>query len=775
MKFLNGQLQLDSSLTGTTALFTSGLTVGSAQISSGMTRGVLFNNTLTATSGSDILVGHDINPTFLGNTSANWHTLRLWQPLNQYGDNRPYMSWKYGTEYDVFRMFMDSNWKVNFKSTGQALGFVFTGGNILINTTTDAGYRLDVNGTTRITGAGSTSSSTSLLVMNSSSTTTLNVRDDGVVIIPGSTVLQGFTQIGLVQFYPVLDGGYTTSSSGRALRVDTTFNNTVSSTYAYQFGAFSLETGTASTINGTSVIATLAPTSGNQTFTALNVVSAIDATGTYSGIVRGIFYNSVLTSMTGVTHRAIETTSGDVIFNGGNVGIGTSNPTSNLTISSSSAPTLRLENTANLGTTLWSGTTIASIDFSYTDPSGPGTLGRISLVGGSNSSGGAAEGDLVFNTTPVFGSLTEKIRIKGGGNVLIGTTTDAGFKLDVNGTLRVQGNTTLNGTLSIGNGSFSYSVNPNDSFTISGNQGLILNHGNGNAGGVVLGASTSPNFTVSVSNSIRNGVSISRPVTTITGTTGLTYNSIIINNVIDYTNATSSMARGLYINPTLTSVTDFRAIETTVGNVLLCTTSGNVLIGTSTTNNSRLLVGGTVSGATLSTTRAVHINPTLLATGNTTTLIGLDIQPNFNRSSYTGTTALALRVSGGTQIIGSGSTGTTLSVFSVDGSSGRLFDVSDDLSSTLFSVNTIAGLPVIEAFANNAVVMGKYNQNTLVVSGTSVGIGTSSPQAKLDVNGTMLLGSLSGDPSGANGMIYYNTTTNKFRGYENGAWGNLIG
>jgi hypothetical protein len=236
--------------------------------------------------------------------------------------------------------------------------------------------------------------------------------------------------------------------------------------------------------------------------------------------------------------------------------------------------------------------------------------------------------------------------------------------------------------------------------------------------------------------------------------------------------------------------------------------NGNVLIGLSGSTGQKLQVSGT--------SLFMGVIP---FSANNQTIAMVDIQPNFNRASYTGTTALALRVSGGTQIIGSGSTGTTLSVFSVDGSSGRLFDVSDDLSSTLFSVNTIAGLPVIEAFANNAVVMGKYNQNTLVVSGTSVGIGTnatngklivkgsgttsgsttvliqnsatttsliindagnvgigtSSPQAKLDVNGTMLLGSLSGDPSGANGMIYYNTTTNKFRGYENGAWGNLIG
>jgi hypothetical protein len=51
-------------------------------------------------------------------------------------------------------------------------------------------------------------------------------------------------------------------------------------------------------------------------------------------------------------------------------------------------------------------------------------------------------------------------------------------------------------------------------------------------------------------------------------------------------------------------------------------------------------------------------------------------------------------------------------VFAVDGINGRLFTVSDDLSDSLFSVNTIAGLPVIEAFADNTVVIGKYGLST---------------------------------------------------------------
>jgi|694.fasta_scaffold15255_2 hypothetical protein len=51
-------------------------------------------------------------------------------------------------------------------------------------------------------------------------------------------------------------------------------------------------------------------------------------------------------------------------------------------------------------------------------------------------------------------------------------------------------------------------------------------------------------------------------------------------------------------------------------------------------------------------------------------------------------------------------------VIGVDGINGRLFTVTDDLSNSLFSVNTIAGLPVIEAFADNTVNIGKYGYAT---------------------------------------------------------------
>ena len=78
--------------------------------------------------------------------------------------------------------------------------------------------------------------------------------------------------------------------------------------------------------------------------------------------------------------------------------------------------------------------------------------------------------------------------------------------------------------------------------------------------------------------------------------------------------------------------------------------------------------------------------------------------------------------------------GSNKSVFKVDGGNGTLFEITDQLSGSLFSVNTIAGIPVMEVFSNNRIVMGTYGSNALVVSGSNVGIGTSVPNtAKLHI------------------------------------------
>lgn len=67
--------------------------------------------------------------------------------------------------------------------------------------------------------------------------------------------------------------------------------------------------------------------------------------------------------------------------------------------------------------------------------------------------------------------------------------------------------------------------------------------------------------------------------------------------------------------------------------------------------------------------------------------------------------------SGSTLIVfGSGS---AQPVFTVQGSQGELFSVNDSLSGSLFSVNDISGLPIIEAFSDNRILIGSYQAPAL--------------------------------------------------------------
>jgi len=71
------------------------------------------------------------------------------------------------------------------------------------------------------------------------------------------------------------------------------------------------------------------------------------------------------------------------------------------------------------------------------------------------------------------------------------------------------------------------------------------------------------------------------------------------------------------------------------------------------------------------------------------------------------------------------------------GSAGSLFSVTDSLSGSLMSVNDQSGLPILEVFSDDRVVMGRYNANTFVVSGSNVGVGTGTPNAKFTVAGVV--------------------------------------
>jgi len=110
------------------------------------------------------------------------------------------------------------------------------------------------------------------------------------------------------------------------------------------------------------------------------------------------------------------------------LGIGTATPASSLQVVGGD---ITIDNNKGYLAKVTSGSTLSLLKFDTSN----------NCLIGSNFQGGATN---VYATTNILfysypsSVLTERMRIVGStGNVLIGTTTDAGYKLDVNGTLRV--------------------------------------------------------------------------------------------------------------------------------------------------------------------------------------------------------------------------------------------------------------------------------------------------------------------------------------------------
>jgi hypothetical protein len=84
-------------------------------------------------------------------------------------------------------------------------------------------------------------------------------------------------------------------------------------------------------------------------------------------------------------------------------------------------------------------------------------------------------------------------------------------------------------------------------------------------------------------------------------------------------------------------------------------------------------------------------------------------------------------ITGSVAITGSAGTGSALLVYKsgstvvdVQGSQGQLFSIVDALSGSLMSVNDISGLPILEVFSDDRVVMGTYGAPGLTVTGSTV-------------------------------------------------------
>ena len=104
-----------------------------------------------------------------------------------------------------------------------------------------------------------------------------------------------------------------------------------------------------------------------------------------------------------------------------------------------------------------------------------------------------------------------------------------------------------------------------------------------------------------------------------------------------------------------------------------------------------------------------HKGLLLSKTGN----VGINTTSPTERLHVSGNLKLDGIVTGSLTIASSGST-----VLDVQGSLGQLFSVNDSFSGSLFKVATISGMPVVEAFSDNTVKIGTFNNEAIVVSGS---------------------------------------------------------
>ena len=118
---------------------------------------------------------------------------------------------------------------------------------------------------------------------------------------------------------------------------------------------------------------------------------------------------------------------------------------------------------------------------------------------------------------------------------------------------------------------------------------------------------------------------------------------------------------------------------------------------------------------------------------------------------------------GSSNVLSVQGTGLEATIFDVNGPSGQLFSVVDGLSGSLFSVNTISGVPVMEVFSDNTIRLGQYSAPPLIISSSNVIVSgsTETPGVLSIQTGSLVIsrsGSGASDPlfdvEGAQGQLF---------------------
>jgi hypothetical protein len=202
---------------------------------------------------------------------------------------------------------------------------------------------------------------------------------------------------------------------------------------------------------------------------------------------------------------------------------------------------------------------------------------NVTVIGGGGLTLNATSNNFSIgaNTFLLNTGGSERIRIPNTGNVLINTTTDAGFKLDVNGTARV------GSTLTVGSSSQAGIINIARTdgaimTTISSPDVCIINNGQGS--GIKFNVDNvtychvrgyASQFAVNITGALTSNAGLSR--------------ALLINNVIN-ANANNVELAAIYISPTFNNLA-----FTGVKNIAIQSASGGAHFNTTSVEASSIL------------------------------------------------------------------------------------------------------------------------------------------------------------------------------------------
>jgi hypothetical protein len=487
---------------------------------------------------------------------------------------------------------------IAFRSSGEMARFM--NNNFLINTTTDAGFRLDVNGTARVQGALSvtTGADTTPLTISGYSITGLSAQS--ALSITGTWNTTGTPIAVDINITDTASGSLSnifrvTLSTAVILSIGKNSSINFGSNAGSAFIAPSLPTTGAQTTNGQSITLghnittalgygfwltrnsgsrtatsgengmfrfgeTFAPTSGTGVYNSQLIATTINQTGGANGITRGLFVNPTLTAA--ADWRSIEWSNNT---GWGLYGVGTALNylNGNLLLGSTTSTGERLQVT---GTARISATADAV----------PLTIAGYSLTGSNAQSALSITGTWNTTGTPsgIFMNITD-------------TASNASsllMQLQVGGGNRFR--VAKSGQIDIGSSGIIRPIGADLTANPTGENLLIASSNVSTATGISLGALVFRSNTVGLSSGIYQHIYSNFNFFPTSGTA--VGNSLVIGSIINQTGGANGITRGLFVNPTLTAAADWRSIEWS-------NNTGRGLWGTGTANNA--LAGATHIGS----------------------------------------------------------------------------------------------------------------------------------------------------------------------------------